>query len=515
MKNSLKKNDSIWCDLFWDYSIVLGENEEFKIKSTVDKPLLNFIKFITEMLYYQKNNEGFDFNFTTTKRIYKSIDNLNFLFSSFDLFVGNNSDFKNKIHSFFESLFSNTFKENKIALFEKQVNLFENCIDGSNFEHKEKLLLYAILYYQIKNNVKLEVTDNLKDYIRVIRNFIFRINQIKKDDITPELRVSQYKNIIETIHIIYDDEIYHKLPEKTDLFKFRTENIGYEIDKAKYISQDEELKKYVHKLEDHHYFRGGIHNVDFLYKEKVDYKLIVDAIYNIWGKLSDSLITRSLLSIGDYSVFIGNSSLGNLYFFGNGSKWQRILAGFGGNDDLEIILKQFLLEIISPELVELPFNEKLNYLIEKAINEKELEDWIYYFLKYPQITTNRWNIYAFKEYNDNGFRIEYINGTSVRSNHIDIMNKAVLESQTVEKSKLYNWSWVNNAYEEPLYFKNQIKLYPRNNYWDVEIPKELELNNDNFRITHVKSSEDYTYYKLKSDAENDLVQVAIQFINKI
>lgn len=518
------KIDGIWCDLFWDYSVIKNDDSIVGIKSLVDKPLLNFIKYIAEMLHYENTNDGLVYNFIEMERIFKLEANLKFLFNAFDLFVNNkNSDFQTHIGEFFNQVFSYHYVEGKVALFDKKINLFENCIYDTNFDHKEKLMFYALLYYQIKSKepLTLDITDNLKDYLRIIRNYILRINQIKKDDFTSELRTSQYKNIISAIHIIYDSEnVYQSLITKTDLFDFRTDNIKFEIDKANFIFDDIALKKQVHRLEDHHYFKGSIHNLDFIYNEKAETEKIVDIVYNIWGVINDSLITRSLLSFGDYSIYIGNSSLGNLYFFGKGNKWYRILASIGSNERLKPILKEYLLTLVSLDAPDTTTKEKLKSLIDAGLQKDSLDPWIYYFIKYSKITSNDWNIYAFTEYDEIGFSIEYINGTSIRSNHIDVLNKAVIESKEIAQNKVHNWSWVNNFYQEPIYFKNGIKLYADNNFWRIKIPKDLKLSEEIVKLflvnEHINEyDQSVIFYEIHPNDSSDLVEVAIQFINSL
>src|SRR5690606_15026192 len=115
--------------------------------------------------------------------------------------------------------------------------------------------------------------------------------------------------------------------------------------------------------------------------------------------------------------------------------------------------------------------EKLKSLIEAGLQKDSLDPWIYYFMKYSKITSNDWNIYAFTEADDIGFSIEYINGTSIRSNHIDILNKAVIESKEIIQNIIHNRSWVNNYYQEPIYFKNGIELFTDINFWRVMVPE--------------------------------------------
>ncbi len=507
--------DGVWCDLFWDFRTE---------KNEVDELLHNFIKYIAEMLYYQNEVHKFETTDIDVIQIFKSEENLNFLFKAFGLFVNNNNfNFKEQLNNFFLELFSCRYESQKIALFDDEINLFSNCINGLNFDHKHKLLLYAILYYQGMTNLKLDITDNLKDYLRVIRNFILRINLANKDVLVSDLRVSEYVNIIKTIHLIYDsDNVYLKLTDEKK-FGFREDNIGHEIHKAKYIHNNDVIKKHIHKLEDHHYFKGSLHNFDFIYSEDINTEKIVNLIYDVWGIHDDSLITRSLLSIGDYSISIGwSSSFGDLRFFGKSDKWHTIFSSYEYNENkknLKKILKEYITALALLE-DSISILVKLDKLIDSGLKKENSKSWIYYFLKYPQITTNKnkWAVYAFTVHDVAGFRVEYINGTSLSSYHTDILNKAVIQSESVDSKQINGDSWVYNSNHTPLFCKNGVKLYPKNNYWEVEIPNELVVSDTHtkFKLIKVqdkKRDDSIKFYKLNITDEFDLVQIAICFIN--
>ena len=87
------------------------------------------------------------------EQIYAIKGNLEFLYNALDVFVriGKNENHKENIEVFFNNLFSKNFKENKVALFDENLNLFERCIFKNGFEIKEKLLLYSVFYYFIQN----------------------------------------------------------------------------------------------------------------------------------------------------------------------------------------------------------------------------------------------------------------------------------------------------------------------------------------------------------------------------
>ena len=175
------------------------------------------------MLFYKDNlddNKEFDFtDFKTIEEIFLSKVNIHFLINSLNIFSNfplNNH--KDQIDIFFKEIFSNAFLENRVALFDDEINLFEKLVYKENsLEHKDKLILFALFYYLIETKSKeLFATENLKNYIRICRNIVLKINQkgnnSKKAEFVTDLRTSTYHDIINTFFSICDtSDIYQTI----------------------------------------------------------------------------------------------------------------------------------------------------------------------------------------------------------------------------------------------------------------------------------------------------------------
>ena len=344
------------------------------------------------------------------------------------------------------------------------------------------------------------------------------------------LNTSKYTGIIKTIHSVYDsDDIYAYLSEKTDLLQFWAKSIEHEIEKARFIKKNSSLKKAVHKIEDHAHFRGSLMNVDFIYENNFNIEKMADLFYEIWDMPCDSFITRSLLSIGDYSVHTSDSKLGRLYFFGKSDKWYRLFGEeiFGEEKEkLKEIIKIFFGNLISNS--EESIQDKMQKLIDEAIKaiekKKTTKQWEYYFLKYPKITNNDCNNYIFKNQASTdtnhfikGLMAEYIDGPTIKSSHINILHKAVTESKEVNKEKVKNCGWVQNYKESSICCKNGIKLYFKSNNWEIKVPEDIDIEHllKTFKLEEESKDEDNIIYSLKADKSCDLVELAIQIINKM
>lgn len=508
------KIDGVWCDLIWDYIKHQSLQKSSTSFDLVDKPLLNLIYYISEMLFYKSNldeNLIFDNKFKTIEQIYAIKGNLEFLYNALDVFVriGKNENHKENIEVFFNNLFSKNFKENKVALFDENLNLFERCIFKNGFEIKEKLLLYSVFYYFIQNlNIGVDVTENLKDYLRICRNYILSINQKSKDEFIPELRREYYPELIKTLETIHDNEdIYLNLPSKKDLFKYKIDNIKHEIDKAETINLNSSNKIYIHKLEDHKYLKGTIHNFEFNDSNKIQF--IADEVHSIWGKLGDGLITRALLSINDYSEWIAGSGFGGVWFFGKGEKWNRILTASNSNrNNIQPVLKTFFEKIQT--INELNSESRLNSLINEYIKTNPEKNWRYYFVKYPIITIDGTNIFTFNEEND--FKIEKLGGTSLRSFHINCFIHSVIESDILT-NKISKECWAKDTYPSWIFMKHSTYMFPINNCWYINAKKRDFT--DLIKEFGLEQIEDKNEYKLFPNENKDFVEIAIDFINKI
>lgn len=512
------KMDKQWCDLFWDFA----EKEPGKTGyDLVDKPLMNLISYFTDMLYQLDRNEKdvteMDF-FDKIEVVYKKKENLDFLVHSLNLFSSaENKKHKESIAKFFTEIFCSKYEAGKVCLFQEDLNLFDKCIGNKRFEHFDKLLLFTLMYYSWKSGENSLVgSENLKNNLRVARNFIIRIRQQKKDEYVPNIRVENYKDILTNIVLIYDSKnIYDSLIQKKEEFKYQTNNIGFEIEKASLIQQNPLIKHPLEKLEDHIHLKGAIHN--FLpFCDDIDKtRFLVSSFYEIWGNFSDSLISRSLISCGDYAAHIGNSRWGSVKFFGQGDKWNRVLTR--SSDKLKETFTYFFKNLYT---LSGSIDDRLNEIISSKLKKLENHSWQYYFLKYSSITNQNRNIFIFW---GNSIFAEYTDGISLRYAHINAYILGVFESLNNELDFLNTTkSWKKNEEESRIYCNNGIFLTPvvdDGDYWYIKLSNKINIDEIDFEGILSKTTgayeNHYNYYILDYTEKTDFVEVAVDFIRKL
>src|SRR5690606_21658783 len=123
--------------------------------------------------------EDFDFeDFESIQIIYNDVENIVFLIDTLDLFSKEGLGSKDVIEYFFKEVFSTEDVRNKISLFDEKYNLFEKLIFDESFDSKDKLLLYSVINFHIKfKKNQLTLSENLIDFLRLVRNYVFSINQ--------------------------------------------------------------------------------------------------------------------------------------------------------------------------------------------------------------------------------------------------------------------------------------------------------------------------------------------------
>jgi hypothetical protein len=230
-----------WVESLWDF-----RDEE---KYIVDSAFMNYLGFITEMLYFKQSegrnsrHENFEtkdlINFEILKDVFKEKeDNLKFLIFSFDS-IAMLRDLRQEIF----------WEEESKSLGDVIENIFEG--ESSN-DNTYRITLYsAIRYLFVK---KLTVIDaDFPDFIRVIRNLTYN---------TPDKSRREWARIFNSIeNLITDKNIYLTLTkENADSLMegFRVSQRDEEIFKSHIIINNPQAKDCLFRAENHDYLRGNI-----------------------------------------------------------------------------------------------------------------------------------------------------------------------------------------------------------------------------------------------------------------
>jgi hypothetical protein len=502
--------DGKWCDLFWDFSVQDG-----KVKP-MDDAIMNYFDFLSEMLFYRIGaSEGLVYDFSDFKvieAIYTDEANVRFLMRSLDLFAkGSTRKPKKIISGLFDAVFSIGYQQDRVAYFDGKINLFEKLIDTDQvLTHPDKLLLYAMIYYFLSEEKPvLETSENLKDYLRICRNFILKVNQKgnnkTKDTFVSDLRTAFYQDIMQTCELAYSQEVYQELHGKENGFKYRKDNMLAEIFKARVISENPGNKISIHKLEDHHYLKGDLVNFeDLLAGDDIAY--VSDTFYSIFGEVADDIVIRSMLAVGNYRVYVGPSYFGGLYFFGKGEKWNRVLTT-KDDDRVKKVLNEYfnLIRLSAKDTIE----EKLTDLAQTGLLANRAP-WIKLFLKYPGITETSHNIFAIRD--TDSFEIVRLGSTSLRGYHVNSIIQEVITSGKL-KTKPRNNGWAADSEESYIQLKYASYMLPRGDHWMIDgRSQDLSQLSKQFSLEQMEETNQFMLYPKEN---KDMIEIGIDFYNAV
>lgn len=382
-KNFTEKIDGIWLDAFWKFTTesfnkpIDIEQDVSKFTKRCDELMLSFIKKITEYLYYKDDiDRNYQFNDVAIDIIYSKEENLQTLIQTFDLIIG--LGYKEWVH-YFDNIFSEKFHKDRIAINQPSLNPILKIFNNENFSHFENILLFGWINYITKAN-STNINSDLKDFLRIIRNYINNINQKNKTSLDSELRTDYYNSILTTIFSLSISNPFQNL--NIESLAFRKEYIQYEIAKYNLFQDDISRKELLFKFEDHSTLRGLIFNFDFTPYNNTDTAKIINNFYSLHEEVDYKDIIRLMLCFGNYSVKVGNSNLGEFRFLGQQGKWQRVFASTDGEIKSNFVE---LFKILSKELIT-NWEEFIDAKVSEKIGDYK-ESWLWYCLnpKYKSI----------------------------------------------------------------------------------------------------------------------------------
>jgi hypothetical protein len=502
-----------WTDLFWDNR---GDEE------IIDNHFGNYFEVISQLLFFKKNvnamAEDFNSGFSSFNKIYEDEENLLFLFKSLDkLYEIHCLKSKDSIGDFFNSIF--TYRGNSINISGK-INLFGDSKKGSNLfrsilkqgqreDARNQILFYSILFYLIKFD-DATVSNGLFSYCRLIRNLLQAVRQRNDVKYNTNVRINNfgsYWKVLEQLATKNPNETLVKNNVNLKGSQLSEVSLKNEKIKAEVFCEDPKKLETIIALEELPFFGGLIHQLSP--KENKD-KLngFYSVLNNIWNSNhKDYLKIQSLLIYGFEGIYIKNSKMGELYYFGEQDNWDIVLTS---NDEttstalvklLSDLSKYSIKEIVSKIKVEI-----------KAYMEKRSErDWKYYFAKYPAIFSQN-NYFVWSK---NEFEIRLLGGTSSNpliSYHINPYVLAV--SKMTDNLELVDYKDCRQQYSgySPLVTKNQIEMKPTYEGWEIRIDPERITNDIIDKYNLVENND---IYLLKEAAGKDRVEIAFDFIQNL
>lgn len=470
--------DTVWTDLFWYY-----RNEE----NVFDEQLLNFFRTLALINYTVKAKK--DDKFRGIIDLLRSGQNLSFnqylelgcfdedYFKTFKIVLNKISD-KNGLK---------TFLSNTSYADEKEI--FDGAIKN-NLGYAELLKLFAL--YQHFSNEKDIDEVNLQNWMRIVRNLVeaHRLYYDNANTFADSLvfisKLIPYRNNI----VEYFRDTVN--PEDKGFPKFIIEE---EKLKAELITQSDDWKEAIVEIENHPYFNGqigflldwckdeeGIHDIN-TFREYIEK---AKAVFSDEGlkHFDNFLFERALLATGDYLLTKGK----NYSFLINNERdisWKRLLR----DDNQKRIVLKLLFDKIEPTT--------LTENLEQIVNAfSDVNDWRYYFIKYPEIISvcGSQKLARFDDNNEDdilllgstmtsGFHKEYYS----YSLYIELKNKISLDENSYKPQKSIDyWKYFElNGRQIAFDCKAKKYVWTRNFEWENRIQFEkrekaiLELTGEN------------------------------------
>lgn len=475
------KIDTDWTNFFWNY--------RDKTKNVFDEQLLNFFRTMAVIRYTltaDLNSEGFREHVDFLRNTDQSISFNQYLeLGCFD------EDYFKTLKSVLNRIADKsglkTFLNDETYINEE--NIFSGAIQ-SNLSYPDLVIAFA--YYQYLASEKTIELENLKSWMRVVRNLV--------EGSRPYLfnNANEFANALRSINDLLSNKnsiVKHFAEAQINsLSGFISEQVREEKTKANLILQDEYWKKTIIEIENHGYFNGqigflldwckednGIHNIDKFkeYAEKA--KAIFDK-HGLKEEFKYFLFERALLATGDY-LLTKKKNFSFLISNERDISWKRLLRD---NNEQRKVLKSLF--------DKLPFTTLTDEL-QNIVNEfSKPNDWRYYFIKQPEIIAAcgsqkliRWN---------NEFDILLLGSTTTSGYHkeyysyslfVEINEKLSLDENLYKDQKSIDyWKYFKlNDMQISFDCNTQKYVWTTNNDWNNK--HEFENREDALKkLTNVK-----------------------------
>ena len=384
------KFDIDWTDMLFPFR---SDN------NIIDDEFMRYFHFIGDILCYKSsiNFEKDEFklaNLLYSKDCENAKENIEYFKQSFDCWCGFD------IIDFFNQIFSKqTYEINKVKLYQEDLNIFRECCDnygeysGRNrkFPLSKILLLFSINTY-LQNKDKIS-EDEFRRRIRIIRNLIWNSSDEIRDDRMKTL-LSESETIILTGNI--------PTSEKGDL-GYNVRQKEEEHNKIEWLKNNAQEEDELFHLEDHALLKGCVSAIG------LDNHNNFEKFRLLFNNCDKDLINRALLSIGDYSQFVGwRWQIGAK----NESVWIDLFHPTKqrqGFDETSKTLNSLLSKLYNTTIND----ENLKQLINEYLNNPDtLKDWRYYFVKYSPMRQGNFGMYYWynwQEFSKGSYKIIMMN----------------------------------------------------------------------------------------------------------
>ena len=390
------KVDNEWLDLFYNGGI-----------DGLDERMYGFIQNIAKLCFFldpenaKKNVDAF--TYSDSVDVFLRRDNVHRLISILDLFERIQA--KQPLRDFFVTLTPSIrfLEENGEEAPASVKDLFrESCDKNASVN---LVLLLALSHYMEKYQL-VEATEELQDYLRVVRNLLWGERQRDKMRYQSNVRINSlltYWGWIEPL--ASREQVLDAVKSSGEVFLKKKENEKEPKSKlhqrVDFILKYPELKPLIGELEDHPLLAGqlGIFDLD---QDANDFKRQAEAFKQIFDPAfcargdADKLIIRALVASG-YPGVQGKNVWGgyrDTWFFGGNGRWSTVLSikEYEQSEQRKAI-RQLLSQFAGGTG---DTKERLQRIIDAYLESEDAKrrGWRYYFVKYPEFYSGDTNFFA-------------------------------------------------------------------------------------------------------------------------
>ena len=379
------KVDNEWLDLFYHGEI-----------DGLDERMYGFIQNIAKLCFFldpENAKKKVDaFTYWDSVNVFSRRDNAYRLISILDLFERIQA--KQPLRDFFATLTpSIRFLEEGGKKDPAPVDLFrESCDKNASVN---LVLLLAMSHYMEKYQL-VEATEELQDYLRVVRNLLWEERQLDEMRYRSNVRINSLLTYWGWIEPLASwEQVLDAIKNSGEVF---SKKLHQRVD---FILRYPELKPLIGELEDHPLLAGqlGIFDLD---QDANDFKRQAEAFKQIFDPAfcargdADKLIIRALVASG-YPGVQGKNVWGgyrDTWFFGGNGRWSTVLSikEYEQSEQRKAIrqlLSQFAGGIGDTK-------ERLQRIIDAYLESEDAKQrgWRYYFVKYPEFYSGDTNFFA-------------------------------------------------------------------------------------------------------------------------
>ena len=227
-----------------------------------------------------------------------------------------------------------------------------------------------------------------KNWYRIFRNLINN-SVIDSQD--------SYERAIKGINeqIEHTSDLLEYLAEENRINGFSIEQVDEEIEKAKLITSDDSYREVIEGAEKHRYFDGQIRSCFYFEANDLPSKKI-DIISSYWNKISEMftetkpkeglLMRTALLSLGDYTVYIGNYKT---LCLDNPNETGSLKSLFSSQNE-------YVKKLLDKIDITKPLDDEYRRIIQENLKNIDKKSWRYAFITYYETMFNKMSPSEFK-----------------------------------------------------------------------------------------------------------------------